>query len=108
MHFETVPCRAHPHMAMEMMAIDSCVNGHHSLKPTWIPTLHEELRCCKDVNLHNQYAVAVVKGDTIVGHVPWEISAASYLFLEREESSIILANHVHFLVVAFSPAVYSL
>ena len=56
-------------------------------------TLHKELQCCKeDDNPHDPYTIAVIKGDTIVGHVPQRISAASYLFLEREENSVILAN----------------
>ena len=70
---------------METVVIDSCVKGHHIYKATWKLTLHEELQCYKqDNNRHDSYAVAVIKGVTIVGHVSRKISAtcASYLFLE--------------------------
>ena len=76
-------------MVMETVEIDNCVRGHHVYKATWKPTVHEELQCRKeDDNLHDPYTVVVIKGDAIVGHVPWKISAASCLFLEREDNSI--------------------
>ena len=33
--------------------------------------------------MHDVYAVAVVEGDSVVGHVPHSISAACYLFITR-------------------------
>ena len=55
-------------MAMKTVAIDSCVRRDHVYKATWKPTLHEELQCCKeDNNPNDPYAVAVIKGDAMVG-----------------------------------------
>ena len=63
--------------------------------------LNEQLWCCKrDSNPHDLYAIVVIKGDAIVGHVPQQIFDASYLFLKRE-NSIILANHVYLPITLF-------
>ena len=44
----------------------------------------EELPCKRETgNDKDRYAVAVMRGDTIVGHVPRKISAACSLFLRR-------------------------
>ena len=77
---------------METVEIESCVRGHHVYKLTWKPKIGEKLQCYKEEdNLHDRYTVAVTKGEskTIVGHVPCKISAACYLFLEKEENSIV-------------------
>ena len=50
--------------------------GYHSL---------EELSCRQEGgNRHNPYAVAVLKGTIVAGHVPRKISAACSLFLRRQ------------------------
>ena len=88
-HVTTYALTIWDHVVMETVAIDSCLRGRRVYKATWKPTLHEELQCRKeDDNPHDPYAVAVIKIDAIVGHVPWKVSAASYLFLEREENSV--------------------
>ena len=70
-------------------SFESCVRGHHISKEFWSPTLGEELRCEREVdNTHDPYAVAVKKGQLIVGHVPRKISAACSLFLQIGNGSI--------------------
>ena len=69
--------------AMEL-TVESCVRGLHVYKDTWTPSVGEELPCKRETgNDKDRYAVAVMRGDTIVGHVPRKISAACSLFLRR-------------------------
>ena len=55
------------------------IRGHHVYKRSWAPVLNEKLDCKKD-NLeealsHGKHSVGVFKRDeTLVGHVPIEIS----------------------------------
>ena len=48
--------------------------------------LGEEL-ATKGMNIHDLFAVAVLKSDIIVGHIPRAISAACYVFLGRAGST---------------------
>ena len=69
---------------METIEVASCVRGHHVYNRIRTPTLGEELQCVtEDSNDSDPYAVAVMKWDDIVGHVPWRISAACSLLLRR-------------------------
>ena len=87
----------HPHMlqhteditTMDLATIEGCIRGYHVYKTNWNPFEGEELVCYKEANnLHDPYAVAVMKGNMIVGHVPRKISAACSLFLEKEDTTI--------------------
>ena len=70
---------------------DSCIHGHHIYKDTWSSYVSEELACAvEENNIHDPYAVAVKKGEQIVGHLPHIISAASSLFLRW--NGVILAT----------------
>ena len=74
---------------MESVEIASCVRGHHIYQATWKPKAGEKLEWCREEdNLHDPYAVAMKKGETIVGHVPRTISAACSLFLKKEDTTI--------------------
>ena len=74
---------------MESVEIVSCVMGHHIYQATWKPKACEKLECCREEdNLHDPYAVAMKKGETIVGHVPRKILAACSLFLKKEDTTI--------------------
>ena len=66
------------------IVIDSCVRGHHILKEFWLPIIAEELSEQEEGNPHDPYAVTLLKGITVVGHVPRKISAACSLFLQRQ------------------------
>ena len=53
--------------------IESTVRGHH--EASWSPYIGEELPVqCEVNNIHNDFAVAVLKNSNTVGHVPREIS----------------------------------
>ena len=66
------------------LTVESRVRGLHVYKDTWTPSVGEELPCKRETgNDKDRYAVAVMRGDTIVGHVPRKISAACSLFLRR-------------------------
>ena len=55
--------------------IESTVRGHHVYKASWSPYIGEELPVqCEVNNIHNDFAVAVLKNSNTVGHVPREIS----------------------------------
>lgn len=63
---------------------NSCIRGHHIYKKVWSPSINEELTCVVEKgNAHDPYAVAVTKGELIVGHLPCKIPAACSLFLHR-------------------------
>ena len=53
----------------------SYITGHHICKNIWTPILEEKLATVKEKNNpHDKFAVAVVKDDQIVGHMPKDIS----------------------------------
>ena len=69
---------------METIEVDSCLRGHHVYHRIWTPTLGEELRCViVDSSDKDPYAVAVMKMDDVVGHVPRRISASCSPYLCR-------------------------
>lgn len=65
----------------------SCVRGYHMYKDKWAATLGEDLECTREpTNASDRYAVAVIKGGNVVGHLPREISIICSLFLRRGSS----------------------
>ena len=51
--------------------IESTVRGHHVYKAAWSPYIGEELPVQREVNnIHDDFAVAVLKNGNTVGHVP--------------------------------------
>ena len=64
--------------------MESCVRGFHVNKDIWIPATGEVLSCKgEDGNIMDPYAIAIMKGSEIIGHVPRKISAACYLFIQK-------------------------
>ncbi len=62
----------------------SVVRGHHIYKELWTPAVGETLQIrVEDHNEHDEYAVAVVKGGSTVGHVPRGMSRVCWFFLNR-------------------------
>ena len=56
--------------------IESTVRGHHVYKASWSPYIGEELPVqCEVNNIHDDFAVAVLKNSNTVGYVPREISS---------------------------------
>ena len=65
---------------MDTYEVESCVRGHHVFGSIWSPTIGEQLVCKRQIgNPQDVYAVAVMRGATVVGHVPRKISAALFL-----------------------------
>ena len=68
--------------------IESTVRGHHVYKAAWSPYIGEELPVQREVsNIHDYFAVAVLKNGNTVGHVPREISRVCWYFLHTESGS---------------------
>ena len=64
--------------------IESTVRGHHVYKASWFPYIGEELPVqCEVNNIHDDFAVAVLKNSNTVGHVPREISRFCWYFLHK-------------------------
>ena len=59
--------------------------GYHHYKNVWSTVEGEMLQCVQEPrNTTNPYAVAVMKGNMVVGHVPRIISSACSLFLRKQ------------------------
>jgi len=61
--------------AMDSLHLDSVIRGNHIYKDIWNPFTGEIL--CVEQEAHNTadcFTVAVVKDETVVGHVPCEVS----------------------------------
>ena len=72
----------------------SVVRGHHIYKVIWTPEVGEDLQLRpEDHNEHDTYAVAVVKGGSIVGHACSTFYVQCLLvFLEARKQND-LSNH---------------
>ena len=56
-----------------------CVRGYHIYKHIW-----EAVECQREpCNIKDRYAVAVIKDEIIIGHLPRKVSRVSSLFLRR-------------------------
>ena len=65
-----------------MLEWSSYVRGHHVYCDVWTPAVGE-LLCLKNEaeNSHYQFSVAVLKNDTVVGHIPRLASSLIFHFL---------------------------
>ena len=55
--------------------------------------MEEFLQCARETNnIHDPFAVAVLKDNIIVGHIPKKMSAVSSLFLRRSGSIVCQVN----------------
>jgi len=62
--------------------IEAMVHGYHKCKDIWDAPVGETLQCQKEVgNVHDMFAVAVLKEGTIVGHCPRKVSAPCFVFI---------------------------
>ena len=62
----------------------SLVRGHHEYHSVWTPRIGEILLLKRQRdNLHDPFAVGVMKGSTLVGHVPLSNSRCISLFLSK-------------------------
>lgn len=68
----------------EEFRFTSCVRGFHVYESAWAPVYHEILHCSREEgNVHDPYAVKVMKSGRVVGHLPKKISATCSLFLRK-------------------------
>ena len=85
---------------MEEFEVSSVVRGYHVYKETWTPFLTEHLECKREEgNDKDRYAVAVVRHDSVVGHIARRISAACCLFKRMGASSALLQEQDSILVI---------
>ena len=69
---------------MAAYEMESCVRGYHVYKDLWDVSIGEDILCEREpFNNADRYAVAVLKDDTVVGHIPRKISQICSLFLAR-------------------------
>ena len=70
-------------------AITFTVCGYHVYKDIWATEIGSKLPCFPDPHIReDHYAVAVMDGTSIVGHVPRKISYICYIFLLHSGSII--------------------
>ena len=70
---------------MEELVRPCCIRGYHVYKENWTPVIGETLTCKREPsNAYDKYAVAVIKNERVVGHLPRKISNICSHFLEDE------------------------
>lgn len=63
---------------------NACIRGYHVYGSIWIPTEEEKLQTKQEFgNVMDRYAVALLKDDVVVGHVPREMSKTVWNFLKH-------------------------
>ena len=66
---------------MEEARFECCVQGYHVYSEIWEAVLGEPLSCWREpTNVSDRYAVAVLKDDVTVGHLPRKVSKIFSLF----------------------------
>ena len=69
---------------MTSLSYNSCVRGYHIYKEIWTPTINEELLCrLEPGNIQDLHAVAIIKDEVVVGHIPRNISTLCSSFIRR-------------------------
>jgi len=70
---------------MDSLRLDSVICGHHIYKDIWTPFTGEILGVEQEAhNTADRFAVAVVKDETVVGHVPCEVSRLVWYFIKHD------------------------
>ena len=68
----------------ESFMLTSSVRGHHVYKRIWTPVNGKLLQVqAEPGNPHDSHAVSTVHGDTVVGHMPRDISRTAFYFLQH-------------------------
>ena len=64
--------------------VEAMVRGYHQYKDIWEAEFGERLECQREIgNPHDIFAVAVMKAEVVVGHIPMKISSICSLFIRR-------------------------
>ena len=81
-----------------VLEFETVARGHHIYKRVWTPVVGEKLHCHHDTRdeakSHDDYAIGIYKPvdaglkekETLVGHLPIELSFLLCKFLENEEN----------------------
>ena len=68
---------------MASFSVEAMVRGYHVYKDAWAAVVGEEFPCKReDGNRFDPFAVAVVRADAIIGHLPRKISCVCALYLQ--------------------------
>ena len=71
--------------------IDSFIRGYHGYKDMWEPALGDVLRLEREkTNIKDKFAVAVMQGSAIVGHMPYNTAPAVSYFLKRSTNKTVI------------------
>ena len=71
-------------LPLDSLEVDSFIRGYHAYKEQWTPTTGEQLVLRREPeNPEDPSAVAVIKDEEIVGHIPFNISSTVSQFLRR-------------------------
>ena len=66
-------------------SLTSVVRGYPVYKDYWEAATGETLRCSEErTNIHDPFAVTIIKGDSVVGHVPQKFPQSVHCFCEVE------------------------
>ena len=69
---------------MTSLECQSCIRGFHVYKSIWTLFIGETLSSSRETsNLHDPFAVKVLKTDEIVGHLPKRISSTCSIFSRK-------------------------
>ena len=70
--------------SLRVLEFDSYVRGYHAYKDMWNPALGDVLPLEREItNPKDKFAVALMKGSMVVGHIPYNIAPAVSHFLKR-------------------------
>ena len=74
----------------EKWSFNSYSRGYHEYMNLWVPLIgHESLICRKEIrNVYDPHAVAIIRGNVVVGHVPQNICGFFWKFLSLLNTSI--------------------
>ena len=76
-------CNSEPTMAVEV-TVDVMIRGYQVYRGIWSAVVDEQLTCKREsFNSADPFAVALMKGDTTVGHVFRKICSICSLFLQQ-------------------------
>ena len=69
---------------MPRVEIQFCIRGLHVYKEVLTPVIEEILICSREsANLHDPFAVKILKSEMIIGHLPRSISSVCSLFFRK-------------------------
>ena len=68
--------------ALKMESKVSCIRGYHVYKDIWDAAIGEVLVCEREPrNVEDRYAIAIKKDETVIGHLPQNLSRVCSLFI---------------------------